>query len=211
MSTSVAGCVLVSLPDPLLSSCLSGHTTACLSVLTVWPSGCLSDTGRPGLPVPSPAAPAPLPPGKTPLPSRTLPPSLGAGCAFVKFSSHTEAQAAIHALHGSQTMPVSRTVPGPGAGRGEGGGEGTGTETLATVPAVLGLWLVGREAQAEEERVSDGAVGGCTHTRVTAHARGVRGRERASECGAARGLARVCLFTCVRGREYVGVRTCPWV
>ncbi|NXP90532.1 CELF5 protein, partial [Passerina amoena] len=29
------------------------------------------------------------------------------GCAFVKFSSHTEAQAAIHALHGSQTMPVS--------------------------------------------------------------------------------------------------------
>uniref|UniRef100_A0A8C8XQL2 RRM domain-containing protein n=1 Tax=Panthera leo TaxID=9689 RepID=A0A8C8XQL2_PANLE len=41
----------------------------------------------------------------TPLPSRTLLPSLGAGCAFVKFSSHTEAQAAIHALHGSQTMP----------------------------------------------------------------------------------------------------------
>ncbi|XP_044140762.1 CUGBP Elav-like family member 5 isoform X23 [Bufo gargarizans] len=27
------------------------------------------------------------------------------GCAFVKFSSHAEAQAAIHALHGSQTMP----------------------------------------------------------------------------------------------------------
>ncbi|KAJ6654484.1 hypothetical protein lerEdw1_006905 [Lerista edwardsae] len=27
------------------------------------------------------------------------------GCAFVKFSSHMEAQAAIHALHGSQTMP----------------------------------------------------------------------------------------------------------
>ncbi|XP_040846434.1 CUGBP Elav-like family member 5 isoform X16 [Ochotona curzoniae] len=27
------------------------------------------------------------------------------GCAFVKFASHTEAQAAIHALHGSQTMP----------------------------------------------------------------------------------------------------------
>ncbi|CAN7937300.1 unnamed protein product [Ixodes hexagonus] len=27
------------------------------------------------------------------------------GCAFVKFSSHTEAQAAINALHGSQTMP----------------------------------------------------------------------------------------------------------
>ncbi|XP_041748321.1 CUGBP Elav-like family member 4 isoform X9 [Coregonus clupeaformis] len=27
------------------------------------------------------------------------------GCAFVKYSSHTEAQAAISALHGSQTMP----------------------------------------------------------------------------------------------------------
>ncbi|XP_029824033.1 CUGBP Elav-like family member 4 isoform X1 [Ixodes scapularis] len=27
------------------------------------------------------------------------------GCAFVKFSAHTEAQAAINALHGSQTMP----------------------------------------------------------------------------------------------------------
>lgn len=33
------------------------------------------------------------------------------GCAFVKFSSHTEAQAAIHALHGSQTMPVSESCP----------------------------------------------------------------------------------------------------
>lgn len=29
------------------------------------------------------------------------------GCAFVKFSTHTEAQSAISALHGSQTMPVS--------------------------------------------------------------------------------------------------------
>lgn len=29
------------------------------------------------------------------------------GCAFVKFSSHQEAQAAINSLHGSQTMPVS--------------------------------------------------------------------------------------------------------
>lgn len=29
------------------------------------------------------------------------------GCAFVKFSTHTEAQSAIGALHGSQTMPVS--------------------------------------------------------------------------------------------------------
>lgn len=32
---------------------------------------------------------------------------LYAGCAFVKFSTHTEAQSAIGALHGSQTMPVS--------------------------------------------------------------------------------------------------------
>ncbi|XDV22380.1 hypothetical protein PO909_027283 [Leuciscus waleckii] len=29
------------------------------------------------------------------------------GCAFVKFSTHAEAQSAISALHGSQTMPVS--------------------------------------------------------------------------------------------------------
>ncbi|XP_070184658.1 CUGBP Elav-like family member 3-A isoform X7 [Littorina saxatilis] len=29
------------------------------------------------------------------------------GCAFVKFASHSEAQSAINALHGSQTMPVS--------------------------------------------------------------------------------------------------------
>lgn len=29
------------------------------------------------------------------------------GCAFVKYSTHTEAQAAINGLHGSQTMPVS--------------------------------------------------------------------------------------------------------
>ncbi|XP_042863081.1 CUGBP Elav-like family member 3-A isoform X13 [Penaeus japonicus] len=33
------------------------------------------------------------------------------GCAFVKYGSHTEAQAAINSLHGSQTMPVSRTQP----------------------------------------------------------------------------------------------------
>ena len=29
------------------------------------------------------------------------------GCAFVKFSTHGEAQSAINSLHGSQTMPVS--------------------------------------------------------------------------------------------------------
>ncbi|KAL2088833.1 hypothetical protein ACEWY4_015732 [Coilia grayii] len=29
------------------------------------------------------------------------------GCAFVKFSSHAEAQAAINSLHGGQTMPYS--------------------------------------------------------------------------------------------------------
>lgn len=28
------------------------------------------------------------------------------GCAFVKYSGHNEAQSAINALHGSQTMPV---------------------------------------------------------------------------------------------------------
>ncbi|KTF89013.1 hypothetical protein cypCar_00039857, partial [Cyprinus carpio] len=28
------------------------------------------------------------------------------GCAFVKFSTHTEAQSAISGLHGSQTMPL---------------------------------------------------------------------------------------------------------
>lgn len=32
------------------------------------------------------------------------------GCAFVKFSSHQEAQAAITSLHGSQTMPVCITI-----------------------------------------------------------------------------------------------------
>lgn len=32
------------------------------------------------------------------------------GCAFVKFSSHQEALAAINSLHGSQTMPVSISV-----------------------------------------------------------------------------------------------------
>ena len=36
-----------------------------------------------------------------------------AGCAFVKFSSHPEAQAAITSLHGSQTMPVSKIVETP--------------------------------------------------------------------------------------------------
>uniref|UniRef100_A0A3B3QVI8 RRM domain-containing protein n=1 Tax=Paramormyrops kingsleyae TaxID=1676925 RepID=A0A3B3QVI8_9TELE len=36
------------------------------------------------------------------------------GCAFVKFSTHAEAQSAIGALHGSQTMPVSTsTQPSP--------------------------------------------------------------------------------------------------
>lgn len=35
------------------------------------------------------------------------PDGLSKGCAFVKFSSHEEAQNAIQAMHGSQTMPVS--------------------------------------------------------------------------------------------------------
>ncbi|XP_076444768.1 CUGBP Elav-like family member 3-A isoform X2 [Babylonia areolata] len=34
------------------------------------------------------------------------------GCAFVKFSTHSEAQAAINALHGSQTMPVTSVMQG---------------------------------------------------------------------------------------------------
>uniref|UniRef100_A0A8C0QRG9 RRM domain-containing protein n=1 Tax=Chelonoidis abingdonii TaxID=106734 RepID=A0A8C0QRG9_CHEAB len=37
------------------------------------------------------------------------------GCAFVKYSSHAEAQAAINALHGSQTMPVSSSPIALGA------------------------------------------------------------------------------------------------
>ena len=32
------------------------------------------------------------------------------GCAFVKYAQHSEAQAAINNLHGSQTMPVSMPV-----------------------------------------------------------------------------------------------------
>ncbi|PNJ80728.1 LOW QUALITY PROTEIN: CELF4 isoform 14 [Pongo abelii] len=39
------------------------------------------------------------------------------GCAFVKYSSHAEAQAAINALHGSQTMPVSAGPLGRGRGQ----------------------------------------------------------------------------------------------
>lgn len=33
--------------------------------------------------------------------------SFHVGCAFVKFQSNAEAQAAINALHGSRTLPVS--------------------------------------------------------------------------------------------------------
>ncbi|KAH1027454.1 hypothetical protein HUJ05_000957 [Dendroctonus ponderosae] len=32
------------------------------------------------------------------------------GCAFVKYSTHQEAQAAINSLHGSQTMPVRENI-----------------------------------------------------------------------------------------------------
>ncbi|XP_056409258.1 CUGBP Elav-like family member 3-A [Hyla sarda] len=32
------------------------------------------------------------------------------GCAFVKFQTHTEAQAAINALHGSRTLPVRLSI-----------------------------------------------------------------------------------------------------
>lgn len=42
-------------------------------------------------------------------------PSVPLGCAFVKYGSHAEAQAAINSLHGSQTMPVSAMLtPCPG-------------------------------------------------------------------------------------------------
>jgi len=30
------------------------------------------------------------------------------GCAFLKFSSHAEALAAVNTMHGSRTMPVSQ-------------------------------------------------------------------------------------------------------
>lgn len=40
------------------------------------------------------------------------PDPLSPGCAFVKFQSHTEAQAAIAALHGSRTLPVRQASPG---------------------------------------------------------------------------------------------------
>lgn len=45
--------------------------------------------------------------GGAPVPGRGSACCVSAGCAFVKYSSHAEAQAAINALHGSQTMPVS--------------------------------------------------------------------------------------------------------
>lgn len=38
----------------------------------------------------------------------------------MKYSSHAEAQAAINALHGSQTMPVSAAAPGWGGGGDDG-------------------------------------------------------------------------------------------
>lgn len=47
-------------------------------------------------------------------------PPVPPGCAFVKYSSHAEAQAAINALHGSQTMPVSSATPGWGWNAGSG-------------------------------------------------------------------------------------------
>lgn len=46
-------------------------------------------------------------PGSPHNPQLSHVPALPAGCAFVKYGSHAEAQAAINSLHGSQTMPVS--------------------------------------------------------------------------------------------------------
>lgn len=68
----------------------------------------------------------------------------------MKFSSHTEAQAAIHALHGSQTMPVSENRPATGAGGSEtrpatGGGVG-GEIRAAGSNGVTLLDCVRREA-----------------------------------------------------------------
>jgi CUG-BP- and ETR3-like factor len=37
--------------------------------------------------------------------------STSVGCAFVKFQTHAEAQAAINTLHSSRTLPVSPTLP----------------------------------------------------------------------------------------------------
>lgn len=51
----------------------------------------------------------------------------------MKFSSHTEAQAAIHALHGSQTMPVSWSCPWPWGWAWE-RGEGTGMKQAVFLP-----------------------------------------------------------------------------
>uniref|UniRef100_A0A8C2MG47 CUGBP, Elav-like family member 4 n=1 Tax=Cricetulus griseus TaxID=10029 RepID=A0A8C2MG47_CRIGR len=49
--------------------------------------------------------PSPSPPFFPPCEVRYCLYPISAGCAFVKYSSHAEAQAAINALHGSQTMP----------------------------------------------------------------------------------------------------------
>lgn len=65
----------------------------------------------------------------------------------MKFSSHTEAQAAIHALHGSQTMPVSRNCPGLWWETWE---MGTGVLSLPSQPSVALSSFSGR-AQVEEE------------------------------------------------------------
>ncbi|OWK05117.1 CELF3 [Cervus elaphus hippelaphus] len=35
------------------------------------------------------------------------------GCAFVKFQTHAEAQAAINTLHSSRTLPASCSLTGP--------------------------------------------------------------------------------------------------
>lgn len=47
-------------------------------------------------------------------PSSPPPHPLTLGCAFVKFQTHAEAQAAINTLHSSRTLPVSPSPLLPG-------------------------------------------------------------------------------------------------
>lgn len=86
----------------------------------------------------------------------------------MKFSSHTEAQAAIHALHGSQTMPVSRGCTGHGGG--------------------CGKWKRGLSLPFFREGTGGGQVA----------AGGVSGRMCVSMCVSMQVCGRMCVYMCVR-------------